>query len=131
VTKPSRPLRISPSAIIVPTEDHARWFVEACAVPGLTKFELSVLRAIADHHARRLRAGAGRISIERIAFAVGGVLPARVRAALTRLVDLGLVAIQRGSGTRGSSLHMCLPRHSVVAAALAGKTVPCPATSQR
>jgi hypothetical protein len=53
VTKPSRPLRISP-----PTEDHARWFVEACAVPGLTKFELSVLRAIADHYARRLRAGA-------------------------------------------------------------------------
>jgi hypothetical protein len=31
------------------------------------------------------------------------------------LVDLGLVAIQRGSGTRGSSFHMCLARHSGIA----------------
>jgi Bacterial regulatory proteins, gntR family len=122
-------MRISQDATLIEPEHHVEWFQQASARP-LPKFELSVLRAIADHHACRLRGGAGRISIERIAFAVGGVSPARVRAALTRLVDLGLVAIQRGSGTRGSSFHMCLPRHSVLASALAGETVPGPATSQ-
>jgi hypothetical protein len=68
----------------------------------LTKFELAIVDAIAEHHRRACACHAAKLSIEALAFDVGGVAPRRVRAVVRGLVEMGMLAVRRGSGQRGS-----------------------------
>jgi hypothetical protein len=52
-----------------------------------------------------------------LAFNVGGVAPRRVSAAVGRLVEMGLLAVRRGSGQRRSLYLMALPKRTMVVAA--------------
>jgi hypothetical protein len=96
----------------------------ASAMP-LSHFQLFIVEEIAAHHDRRCRGGASRISIEAIALDCGSS-PRRARTAIARLVDLGLIAIEHGLGTRGCVYHLSLPAHRMIRAARAVPAEPAP-----
>jgi hypothetical protein len=114
---PAKPLRIGPDAVLVPDADHTHWLEQVSAMP-LSRFELAVARALADYLRRRQRGSAAKLSLESMANDLGSS-PRSVSAAVGRLIDLGLLALRRGSGQKGSQYLPCLPRHTVITAALA------------
>jgi hypothetical protein len=71
-------MRIADGAILVPTQQHAVWIEQASAMPGFSRFELSLLGAIAEHHRRACACHAARLSIESLALDAGAS-PRRVR----------------------------------------------------
>jgi hypothetical protein len=123
-TKPLRGhLRIADHATLVPSQQAAAWVEQASAMP-LSKIELAVVDAIYEHHRRACACHAAKLSIESLAFDVGGVAPRRVSAAVARLVDPGLLAVRRGSGQKGSQYLPCLPKRTLAVAALAAAQEP-------
>jgi hypothetical protein len=101
--QPPATLRINPNATLVPSRQHVEWLVKASALSGLTKFERSIIDAIAAHHRRACRGSAAKLSIESPAFDCGQAANRRVSAAIGRLIDLGWLAVWRGSRQRGSN----------------------------
>jgi hypothetical protein len=110
------PLCISPIAVLV-APPFAAWLEQALSTPGLAVIDRRILSSIADHHARRCRGGCGRMSVEGLSLDTGSS-PRTVRSSIDRLVRFGLIALQRGNGSRSAYLP-CLPQHRMVTAALA------------
>jgi hypothetical protein len=112
--------------VLVPSARLQEWYDRAVLMPGLNDAERGVLGAIAASY--RLLAEHGYemvLSRDRLAHRLD-VSPVRVRWAIDRLLELGLLAIQSGAGGRANTYVPCLPRK--IAASMAAADAAAPAT---
>jgi len=117
--KPRPLLRLNQKAELVPPAQFARWHEIASATAGLSRLELAILGAIAEH-CRRLHVDgfAGSLSFMRLADA-NDTDPKYVQAAVKRLVGLGLIGVRPGAGHRANTYLPALPRRTMAAMATA------------
>ena len=108
--------------MLIPSAQHEAWYAHASAVPGLNNVELGVLSAIAASY-RQMAERA--LSYDRMAHHLN-VDPVSVKWAVYKLVDLGLVAVQPGSGTRANTYLLALPRRvaALLSSAAADRGIP-------
>jgi hypothetical protein len=72
-------------------------------MPGLSKFELAIVEAIAKHHQRACASHAAKLS-----------------GSVQRLINAGVLAVRRGSGQKGSQYLMALPKRTMVGRSTSG-----------
>jgi DNA-binding MarR family transcriptional regulator len=113
---PQPPLCISPTAVPV-APPFAAWLDQALSTSSLNVTDIRVLEAVAAHHARLQRGGCSRMSVKSLSLDTGSS-PRTVRSSIDRLVRFGLLALQRGNGSRSAYLP-ALPQHRMVIATLA------------
>jgi hypothetical protein len=108
--KASRPLRRAVGAVVIPADRFERWHTLAIQTECLDAVELGVLAAICDHFRHFQERGCGMtLSYDRMAYRLD-VNHVRVRWAVTHLVELGLVGVERGGNGRANEYRMALPR---------------------
>jgi hypothetical protein len=111
---PAKPfVRRSVGAVVLPADQFEAWYRLASARPGLSDVERGVLTAIRDGFRQVEEQGYGpRLSYDRMAHRLD-TGPIDVRWAVSRLVELGLVGVERGHGGRPNEYRMTLPRRLV------------------
>ena len=110
ITKPPKPVRRAVGAALIPSAQHEAWYALAIATPGLNDVERGVLVAIRDHYRHLKERGYGMtLSYDRLARRLD-VDAVHARWAVSRLVELGLVGVERGSGSQANTYLLCLPR---------------------
>jgi hypothetical protein len=125
--KPPRPLRLNQRAALIPTAQFARWHELAIQTVGLTKTEVAILDIVAGYYRLLYERGyASSPTIEAMADSAN-VRSIDITGAIKRLVELGLVAVQPGSGRSRNEYRLCLPRRvaaSMATVALADEEAP-------
>jgi hypothetical protein len=103
-----RPLRRAVGAVVIPADRFEAWRALAVQTPGLNEIERGVLDAVAEHF--RLLADRGwglRLSRDRLAHRLD-VGPVHIKGAISRLVELGLVGVEKyGDGVRTAIRWPC------------------------
>jgi hypothetical protein len=119
--RPMKRMRIASGAAPIPQRRFQAWHDQAVLTPGLTELDRKVLGVIAAWYRRLcVESFAGSLSYERMGNAIGAI-PRDVRFAVSHLIKLGLIGVERGAGARANHSLPALPRS--VAARLTGAVV--------
>jgi hypothetical protein len=101
--KPPRPMRFNQKAQLIPEARYQTWYDLAIQTAGLTDLERATLAAVAAYYQRLAERGyAGLLSYERLADATIWPDVQSIKAVVRHLVEIGLVALLRGSGPRAN-----------------------------
>ena len=121
--QPPRPLRRAVGAVMVAPEQYDAWHALASAVPGLNAVEIGVLAAIWEHFRQREERGyCTTLSYDRMAYRLN-INHVAVRWAVYKLVELGLLGVERGGGGKANEYRMTLPRKQAAALQVARSAV--------
>jgi hypothetical protein len=124
IANPQKRPRIASGAVLVPTTRFQEWHDRAVLMPGLNDVERGVLGAIAESYRQLEQRGYEMVlSRDRLAHRLD-VGPVRVRWAIDRLLELGLLAIQSGAGGRANVYLPALPRKIAASMAAADAAAP-------
>jgi hypothetical protein len=123
--KPPRPMRMNQRAQLIPEARYQAWYDLAIQTAGLTDLGRAVLWAIAGYYRRLAERGhAGLLSYERLADTAGRGDVQCIKAAVRHLVELGLIAVNPGSGPCANEYLPALPRRIAASLSTAAADAP-------